>query len=111
VPICPDAMGRRGLQLGHGGLVALPRGTDYAALISHCLGFMRDESCGKCVPCRVGSARAFELSRGRLEPDKLDPLLELVEATSLCAFGQLVPGPVRTLLRLFGDGLAAGSSR
>ena len=98
----PDqgAMAARGIQLGHGGLIAIPRGTDWRALLEHWLEFFARESCGKCVPCALGSVRALELARR--EPGargELEPLLELIADTSLCAFGQLVPAPVRAVLR------------
>jgi len=105
VPVCYTAMAERGLQLGHGGLVAIPRGTDPARLLVHLLEFMAEESCGKCVPCRVGSRRGLEMARGLLEGggtgdrETLDRLLEVVSEASLCAFGRLTPGPVRALLR------------
>jgi NADH:ubiquinone oxidoreductase subunit F (NADH-binding) len=105
VPVCYTAMAERGLQLGHGGLVAIPRGTDPARLLVHLLEFMAEESCGKCVPCRVGSRRGLEMARGLLDgsgaggPELLDRLLEVVSEASLCAFGRLTPGPVRALLR------------
>jgi NADH:ubiquinone oxidoreductase subunit F (NADH-binding) len=105
VPVCYTAMAERGLQLGHGGLVAIPRGTDPARLLVHLLEFMAAESCGKCVPCRVGSRRGLEMARGLLDgrgaggPELLDRLLEVVSEASLCAFGRLTPGPVRALLR------------
>jgi NADH:ubiquinone oxidoreductase subunit F (NADH-binding) len=101
----------RGLRLGHGGLVALPAGTDWADLLVHWAGFMARESCGKCVPCRLGSARAERLARQLLEErglrkqgssasQELQALLELVAATSLCGFGQGIPGPMETLRAL-----------
>jgi NADH-quinone oxidoreductase subunit F len=101
VPLSGAALAARGLDLGHGGLVAIPRGTDRRALLRHWLRFMADESCGRCVPCRVGSRRALELA-GDLEApaarERLARLLELVATTSLCPFGQRIPGPARGLL-------------
>ncbi len=100
VPVCYEALGARQIDLGHGGLVALPVGTDFRALARDWLGFMAEESCGKCVPCRVGSQQAHALvgARTRESDAALLPLLDLVSAASLCAFGQSIPGPVRTIL-------------
>jgi NADH:ubiquinone oxidoreductase subunit F (NADH-binding) len=103
VPVCYQAMAERGIQLGHGGLVALPEGTDFEALLAHWLRFMRDESCGKCVPCRAGSARAVEIARsGEIAPSErgsqLRRLFDVMEDASLCAFGQLMPRPMRQIL-------------
>jgi NADH:ubiquinone oxidoreductase subunit F (NADH-binding) len=117
VPLCYGEMARRGIQLGHGGLVALPEGTDYAALFAHLVEFMRHESCGKCVPCRLGSLRAAELVEGEAGADGrlpaagrplLERLLRVAADASLCAFGQLMPGPLGTLIERFGDRIFAG---
>jgi NADH:ubiquinone oxidoreductase subunit F (NADH-binding) len=101
VPICYAAMAERGIQLGHGGVVAIQAGVDYAELLRHGLRFMSDESCGRCAPCALGSRAALALAQGELGPrvrDELLRLFEVMEQASLCAFGQLVPGPLRSLL-------------
>ncbi len=100
VAVCYGSLAARGIQLGHGGVIAIPRGTDWQALLEHWLEFFAHESCGKCVPCALGSSRALDLARrGPSARGELEPLLELIADTSLCAFGQLVPAPVRTVLR------------
>lgn len=101
VPICYSAMAERGIQLGHGGLVAVPERTDFAELLRHGLRFMREESCGRCAPCALGSRSASALADGDLDAParaELLRLFEVMERASLCAFGQLVPGPLRALL-------------
>jgi NADH:ubiquinone oxidoreductase subunit F (NADH-binding) len=106
VPVCYGAMAERGIQLGHGGLVAIPEGADFRGLLEHWLEFMMDESCGKCVPCRLGSQTARNLLRDSGRPEcrsRLERLLEVMEQGSLCAFGQFMPGPMRKLIRHFGD--------
>ncbi|MBI5866660.1 MAG: hypothetical protein HZB38_19515 [Planctomycetes bacterium] len=106
VPICITEMARRGITLGHGGMVALARKTDYRALLTHLLEFMKDESCGRCVPCRIGSRRAWELAQAGVSPKNCDTLLRLLEVmgeASLCAFGRESPQPVRQILQLFPD--------
>jgi NADH:ubiquinone oxidoreductase subunit F (NADH-binding) len=104
VPVCYGAMAQRDIRLGHGGLVAIPEGTDFRVLLKHWLEFMKEESCGKCVPCRLGSERAWNLVHNGGRPEsraELEHLLEVIEEASLCAFGQSMPGPMRTLLRHF----------
>jgi NADH:ubiquinone oxidoreductase subunit F (NADH-binding) len=100
-------MAEQGIQLGHGGIVALPEGTDYRALLEHWLKFMMDESCGKCTPCSLGSQKAWHLVRDHLnQPEsrsKLERLLEVMEQGSLCAFGQYMPKPMRQMIEHFGD--------
>jgi NADH-quinone oxidoreductase subunit F len=98
VPICWDAMRARGIELGHGGVVAIPEGADLRALALAGLEFMADESCGKCVPCRMGSQRALELARAD-ERERALELLDVIAAASLCPFGQNIPGPIAKLLR------------
>jgi NADH:ubiquinone oxidoreductase subunit F (NADH-binding) len=102
VPICYQALGARGIRLGHGGVVAVPAGSDLQALLVHHLEFMARESCGKCVPCRAGSQRAFELTRaqGLARGDEVASILDVAEAASLCAFGLGMPAPLRRLLAL-----------
>ncbi|MBW2314301.1 MAG: protein disulfide oxidoreductase [Deltaproteobacteria bacterium] len=96
-------MAERGLQLGHGGVVALPVGTDWHALLLHWLDFARKESCGRCAPCRLGTERVHALVREGGDPRAdLLGIFDLMEQTSLCAFGQLVPGPARTLIERHG---------
>jgi NADH:ubiquinone oxidoreductase subunit F (NADH-binding) len=113
VPVCYTAMAERGLALGHGGLVALSDDADLPALLRGWLGFMAAESCGRCTPCRLGSRRALELAVGpgiggaRAE---IERLLEVVGEASLCAFGQGIPRPVRRLVELFGDRIAAAEA-
>ncbi len=106
VPVCYVHMAEKGIQLGHGGLVAVPEGTDFRALFEHWLEFMMDESCGKCVPCRLGSKRAWRVLHQQdatTTRPRLRRLFELMEAGSLCAFGQSMPRPMRKLLESFGD--------
>ena len=107
VPICYGTMAEQDIQLGHGGLVALPEGTDYRTLLEHWLKFMMDESCGKCVPCSLGSQKAWHLVCNQInQPEsraKLERLFEVMEQGSLCAFGQYIPDPMRQMIEHFGD--------
>jgi NADH:ubiquinone oxidoreductase subunit F (NADH-binding) len=101
VPVCPAAMAESGIQLGHGGLVALPKGTDFAGLLRHGLRFMSEESCGRCSACGLGSRAALARAGGDLDGParaELERRFEVMEQASLCAFGQLMPGPLRALL-------------
>ena len=107
VPVCYAAMRERGIELGHGGLVAVPEDADFRGLLEHWMKFMIDESCGKCVPCRLGSqCAANALRAGKEERQtrrRLDELFTAMEQGSLCAFGRSMPGPMRQLIEHFGD--------
>ncbi len=106
VPVCFTAMSKRGINLGHGGLVAIHKPADWGAILRHLLTFMKDESCGKCVPCRLGSARAHEMAQTGLSSENLERfnrIMALMKEASLCAFGRETPGPVRAILDRFGD--------
>ncbi len=105
-PICFAGMAKRGITLGHAGLVAIPRGTDWRMLLRHMLTFMRDESCGKCVPCRLGTLRAHEIARNGLsdaDRPRFEAILAIMKDASLCAFGRETPNPIQTILTKFGD--------
>jgi NADP-reducing hydrogenase subunit HndC len=74
------------------------------------LEFTVDESCGKCVPCRIGTVRLLELlnkitsGNGELEDlDRLEELCHYIKAGSLCGLGQTAPNPVLSTLRYFRD--------
>jgi ferredoxin len=74
------------------------------------LNFAKNESCGKCVPCRLGTRQMLlileDIVGGRGKPEDLDLLEELAEgvkAGSLCGLGQTAPNPVLTTLRYFRD--------
>jgi formate dehydrogenase beta subunit len=97
-----------GSMLGSGALVVMAEGTDLLAAAVNVLRFFRDESCGKCVPCRVGSAKAHVILAGLLGagggPAQVDgdvrDLAEVMRRTSICGLGQVALGPVMSVLRL-----------
>jgi NADH:ubiquinone oxidoreductase subunit F (NADH-binding)/NADH:ubiquinone oxidoreductase subunit E len=106
-----------GTMLGSGALVVLAEGTDLLAASTNVLRFFRNESCGKCVPCRVGSTKAHELLRdvlasgnSTLDDAQRGRILQLEEAmrkTSICGLGQVALGPVVSVLGLDKGGAAA----
>ncbi len=72
--------------------------------------FCRDESCGKCIPCRAGTVKMHELlcriTSGRgtaADVGQLEDLSGLLKSTSLCGLGQTAPNPVVSTLRHFHD--------
>jgi formate dehydrogenase beta subunit len=108
VPLDFDTLARAGSMLGSGALVVMAEGTDLLAAATNVLRFFRNESCGKCVPCRVGSAKAHQILSGVLAegggPAEVNgPIRQLEETlrkTSICGLGQVALGPVASVLRL-----------
>ena len=100
-----------GSMLGSGALVVMAEGTDLLAAAVNVLRFFRDESCGKCVPCRVGSTKAHVmlddlLRRGGGPADVNGTVRELgtvMRRTSICGLGQVALGPVASVVKLTGN--------
>jgi len=94
--------------VGSGGLVAVDESTCMVELARYFLAFTQDESCGKCVPCRIGTKRMLEIvtriTEGEGRPDDIETLERLgnlVRNTSLCALGGTASNPVLTTLKYF----------
>jgi NADH:ubiquinone oxidoreductase subunit F (NADH-binding)/NADH:ubiquinone oxidoreductase subunit E len=115
VPLDFKPLAERGSMLGSGALVAVAEGTDLLAAATNVLRFFRNESCGKCVPCRVGSHKAHAMLTEALGSDAgVEPIeteLEQLEATlrmtSICGLGQVALGPVASVLGMQRGGTAA----
>jgi formate dehydrogenase beta subunit len=108
VPLDFSTLAAAGSMLGSGALVVMAEGTDLLAAATNVLRFFRDESCGKCVPCRVGSAKAHRilsdlLAQGGGPADvdgQIRQLEETLRKTSICGLGQVALGPVISVLGL-----------
>jgi formate dehydrogenase beta subunit len=116
MPLDFAAAVENGTMLGSGAVVVLAEGTDLLAASTNVLRFFRNESCGKCVPCRVGSTKAHAILRdvieagSDLDDDRRAHVLRLEEAmrkTSICGLGQVALGPVVSVLGLNKGGAAA----
>lgn len=103
-PLDFDAMKAAGSMLGTGAVIVIGRRHNLFDLATNIVRFFRNESCGKCVPCRIGSERAvriLESVQGGASPSQLDVLPELgatLEQTSICGLGQVALNPVLSLL-------------
>lgn len=104
VPFSFEGLRAVGVELGHGGLVAFDERVSGQAVLRHLWQFAADESCGTCVPCRVGSRRGLELAQAG-HAGGMSELLDLLETASLCGFGQGVPAPVRQVMQIYADEL------
>jgi len=96
--------------MGSGGIVVMDEGTCMVDVARYFLDFTQRESCGQCLPCRLGTKQMFDIlddiSKGRGNPEDIDVLLEVGQAvsnTSLCALGKTVANPVLTTIRFFRD--------
>lgn len=103
-----------GSMLGSGALVVIPEGVDMVALAHNVVRFFRDESCGKCVPCRLGTEKltAFleRALRGEARASELHAMREICEAmkdTSICGLGQAAPIPYLSLFEYFESDIKA----
>ncbi len=107
-PIDYESLTSLGAIVGSGGLVVANEDTCMVDLARYFMNFVQEESCGKCVPCRVGTLRILELLEkicagmgedGDIE--QLERMGRFVNQGSLCALGQTAPNPVMTTLRYF----------
>ncbi len=107
-PIDYESLAATGAIVGSGGLVVVDDQTCMVDLARFFLDFTQKESCGKCVPCRLGTKRMLEtLDRIRAgegregDIERLESLASTVKRTSLCGLGQTAPNPVLTTIRYF----------
>ena len=106
------ALAEAGSMLGSGAIVVCDETTCMLDMALNAVRFYRNESCGKCVPCRVGSQKMVDLlvrwTQGGLpEPQYrvdlalLDELSQALSLTSICGLGQIVPAPIQSVLKHF----------
>ncbi|MFP3927675.1 MAG: NADH-quinone oxidoreductase subunit NuoF [Desulfobacteraceae bacterium] len=99
-----------GAIMGSGGMIVMDDKTCMVDMARFFMDFIRDESCGKCTPCREGTLRMLEIleriTRGEGEPGDIELLEELsamIKDSALCGLGQTGPNPVLSTLRYFRD--------
>jgi len=110
LPVDFDSLKEAGAVMGSGGMIVVDEDTCMVEFSKFFLTFATAESCGKCVPCRVGGKRMLEVltriteGKGRLEDiQTIKEIAAGMQAGALCALGQLTPGPVLSALRDFED--------
>jgi NADH-quinone oxidoreductase subunit F len=109
-----DSLKEAGAVMGSGGMIVVDEDTCMVEFAKFFLTFAAAESCGKCIPCRVGGKRMLEIlariTEGKGKLEDLDTIREIasgMETASLCALGQLTPGPIMAALRTFEDEFVA----
>jgi NADH-quinone oxidoreductase subunit F len=110
LPIDFDTLTEAGSMMGSGGMIVMDEETCMVDIARYFLNFSQEESCGKCIPCRVGTRQLVEIltriTKGLGEEGDLQRLKDLavtVKTGSLCGLGQTAPNPVLTTLRYFKD--------
>jgi len=105
-----ESLAAAGSMMGSGGMVVMDDETCMIDIARYFLSFTQAESCGKCVPCRVGTKQMLDIleriCQGEGRPEDIDLLQEMgeqIKAGSLCQLGQTAPNPVLTTLRYFRD--------
>jgi NADH-quinone oxidoreductase subunit F len=110
LPVDFDELTKVGSMMGSGGMIVMDEHTCMVDVARYFLNFLREESCGKCTPCREGIARSLEVlnricnGEGR-DGDiaLLEELGELLAGFSLCALGRTAANPVLSTIRYFRD--------
>lgn len=114
-----DIMKEKGVGMGAGGFVIIDESTCMVDLVRYYLEFMHNESCGKCIPCREGTSRMFEILESVIRKPhneeagttlerfkgvmQLESIASVMKDTSLCGLGQTAPNPFLSALKGFRD--------
>ncbi len=110
LPIDFESLTKAGSMMGSGGMIVMDKNTCMVDVAKYFLNFLRDESCGKCLSCREGTQRMWEIvtdiTEGKGKEGDLDFLEALAKATrdaSMCGLGQTAANPVLSTIRHFRD--------
>jgi NADH:ubiquinone oxidoreductase, NADH-binding (51 kD) subunit len=110
MPVDYENLSKAGSIMGSGGMIVMDESSCMVDVAKYFMDFCMSESCGKCVPCRVGTYqmnRILEaITRHEASPreiDQLQELAELLKSASLCGLGQSAPNPVISTMRYFGE--------
>ena len=103
-----ESLSKMGAIMGSGGLIVMNEDTCMVDTARFFMDFIRDESCGKCVACRVGTKRMLEIleniTEGKGKPGDIELLIEIGEAiqtSAMCGLGQTAPNPILSTIRFF----------
>ncbi len=105
-----ENIAKTGAIMGSGGMIVMDENTCMPDMAKFFMDFTSKESCGKCVPCRIGTTRMLEtlerICEGNGEPEDIETLVELGESIktgALCGLGNSAPNPVLTTIKYFRD--------
>jgi NADH-quinone oxidoreductase subunit F len=108
LPLDWQTMNKAGSMVGSGAIVACSEDRCMLDMALNCVRFFRNESCGKCVPCRVGSQKLVQIleawTSGRYRSTDMplvEELFHTLQQTSICGLGQFLPAPIRSVLKHF----------
>ena len=108
LPLDWNALAAAGSMVGSGAIVVCGEGRCMLDMALNAVRFFRNESCGKCVPCRVGSQKMVEMLTGwtegrasRCRHATARRALHAMKLTSICGLGQIVPAPIQSVLKHF----------
>jgi NADH:ubiquinone oxidoreductase subunit F (NADH-binding) len=114
LPIDYESLTEAGSIMGSGGMIVMDENTCMVDVAKYFLNFLRDESCGKCLSCREGTQRMWEIvtdvTEGSGKPEDIELLEALalaVKDSSMCGLGQTAANPVLSTLRYFREEYAA----
>jgi NADH-quinone oxidoreductase subunit F len=109
-----DELTKLGSMMGSGGMIVMDEDTCMVRVAKYFTGFLQNESCGKCTPCREGLAQMLyiidRITDGEGQPgdvERLEQLATLLEGTALCALGKTAANPVISTIRYFRDEYSA----
>lgn len=107
-PVDYDSLQKLGAIMGSGGMISMDEDTCMVDMARYFMEFVQEESCGKCVPCRLGTKRMLEIlnritsGQGREgDIELLEELGETIKETAMCGLGQTAPNPVLSTVKYF----------
>jgi NADH:ubiquinone oxidoreductase subunit F (NADH-binding) len=100
-----DEIAKTGAMIGSGGIYCISKNTNIVELSKYLMKFFQDESCGQCIPCRVGTKKLTEILENLLNgnelPKNIDEINDFIMNVSLCGLGQAAPIPLITAMKYF----------
>ena len=110
MPVDYESLAKAGSIMGSGGMIVMDESSCMVDVAKYFMDFCMTESCGKCIPCRVGTYQMHRILTSITDmtatPEdlaKLEELCDLLKHTSLCGLGQSAPNPVVSTLKSFAD--------